>query len=142
MANEVWKWERAPRTETPVWSVIADATSASYTPTVADDGGKILRVTVGYDDVIGTGRVAVSPSTLPVDRPGVVSLSTAAPVADEAVTATLTDADEGVLNDVWQWESSPDKATPVWTVISGAEAATYTPSAPQAGQAATSNSDI
>ena len=71
---EVWKWERSPRTGTPDWEEISGPTTASYTPTAADDGGKILRVTVGYDDAFGTGRGAVSPSTLAVDLLGVVTL--------------------------------------------------------------------
>ena len=134
ITNEVWKWERSVRTGTPVWVVITGATSSSYRPTAADDGGKILRVTVGYDDGIGTGRVAVSASTLAVDRPGVVSLSTVKPVAGEAVTATLTDADGGLLNEEWQWESSPDQETTVWTEIVGVEGSSYTPSAALAGK--------
>ena len=83
----------SPRTGTPAWTVIANAVSASYTPTAVDEGGKILRVKATYDDGIGTGRVAVSASTGAVDRPGVVGLSTTKPVAGEMVTAALTDAD-------------------------------------------------
>ena len=132
--NEEWKWERSPRTGTPDWEEVSGGTTATYTPTAADDGGKILRVSVGYDDAIGTGRSAVSPSTLPVDLLGVVSLSTTTPVAGELVTATLTDGDGGVLNAVWHWESSPDEDPPEWVAISGAESATYTPSASLAGK--------
>ena len=91
-------------------------------------------MTVGYDDAFGTGRGAVSPSTLAVDRLGLVSLSTTTPVAGELVTATLTDGDGGVLNAGWQWESSPDQDPPEWVAISGAESATYTPSASLAGK--------
>ena len=97
-------------------------------------GGEILRVTVGYDDAFGTGRGAVSPSTLAVDRLGVITLTTSMPVVGEALTATLTDGDGGSLNPVWQWESSPDQDPPVWMAISGAESATYTPSASLAGK--------
>ena len=103
----VWKWERSPRDGTPVWETIAGAASSAYTATTSDDGGKLLRVTAEYDDAIGGGRVVVSPATLPVDRPGVVSLSTGTPVAGETVTATLSDDDGGILNEVWRWESSP-----------------------------------
>ena len=84
--------------------MITGGTTSAYTPSAEDDGGKILRVTVGYDDAFGTGRGAVSPSTLAVDRLGLVSLSTTTPVAGELVTATLTDGDGGVLNAGWQWE--------------------------------------
>ena len=134
VSNEVWKWERSPRAGTPDWEVITGGTTSAYTPSAEDDGGEILRVTVGYDDAFGTGRGAVSPSTLAVDRLGLVSLSTITPVAGELVTATLTDGDGGVLNPVWQWEGSPDEDPPVWMAISGAESATYTPSASLAGK--------
>ena len=134
VSNQVWKWERSLRTGTPDWEVITGATTSAYTPSAEDDGGKILRVTVTYDDPIGTGRVAIGPSTLPVDRPGVVTLTTSMPVVGEALTATLTDGDGGVLNAVWQWERSPDQDPPEWTTISGAEGATYTPSPSLAGK--------
>ena len=134
VSSEVWKWERSPRTGTPDWEEISGPTTATYTPTAADDGGKILRVTVGYDDAFGTGRSAVSPSTLAVDLLGVVGLSTTTPVAGELVTATLTDGDGGVLNAVWKWESSPGEDPPEWVAISGAESATYTPSASLSGK--------
>ena len=134
LTNQVWKWERSSRTGTPVWAEIAGATAASYTPLAADDGGEILRATVTYDDGIGTGRIAMSASTLAVDRPGVVGLSTTMPVVGEKVTATLADEDGGLLNEVWQWESSPEQETPEWTEITGAEASTYTPTASLAGR--------
>ena len=134
VSNQVWKWERSPRTGTPDWALITGGTTSAYTPSAEDDGGEILRVTVGYDDAFGTGRGAVSPSTLAVDRLGLVSLSTTTPVVGEALTATLTDGDGGVLNAGWQWESSPDEDPPEWVAISGAESATYTPSASLAGK--------
>ena len=130
----VWKWERSPRDGTPVWETIAGAASSAYTATTSDDGGKLLRVTAEYDDAIGDGRVVVSPATLPVDRPGVVSLSTGTPVAGETVTATLSDDDGGILNEVWRWESSPDENPPAWTVKSGASTNGYVPDAGDAGR--------
>ena len=134
ITNHVWKWERSSRTGTPVWTEIAGATAASYTPLATDDGGKILRATVTYDDGIGIGRIATSDSTLAVDRPGMVSLSTTTPVVGERVTATLKDEDGGLSNEVWQWESSPEQQTPEWTEVTGAEASTYTPTASLAGR--------
>ena len=134
ITNQVWVWERSSRTGTPVWTEIAEATAATYTPLAADDGGKILRATVTYDDGIGTGRIAVSASTLAVDRPGMVSLSTTMPVVGEEVTATLVDEDGGILNEVWQWESSPEQETPEWTEVTGAETSTHTPAASLAGR--------
>ena len=134
VSNQVWKWERSPRMGTPDWEEITGATTSAYTPGAEDDGGEILRVTVGYDDAYGTGRGAVSPSTLAVDRLGVITLTTSMPVVGEALTATLTDGDGGVLNPVWKWENSPDEDPPEWVAISGAESATYTPSASLAGK--------
>ena len=134
VSNQVWKWERSPRMGTPDWEEITGATTSAYTPSAEDDGGKILRVTVGYDDAFGTGRGAVSPSTLAVDRLGVITLTASMPVVGEALTATLTDGDGGVLNAGWKWENSPDQDPPEWVAISGAENATYTPSASLAGE--------
>ena len=134
VSNEVWKWERSPRAGTPDWKVITGAMTSAYTPSAADDGGMILLVTVGYDDAIGTGRSAVSPSTLAVDRLGVITLTTSMPVVGEALTATLTDGDRGVLNAGWQWENSPDEDPREWVAIPGAERAMYTPSASLAGK--------
>ena len=134
VSNQLWKWERSLRTGTAVWTEIADATASSYTPMASADGGKLLRATVSYDDAIGTGRVAVSATTQPVDQPGMVTLTTTMPVAGEALTATLSDGDGGILNAAWQWESSPDQGTPNWSGITGAEAATYTTSASLAGK--------
>ena len=130
----VWKWERSPRDGTPVWETIAGAASSAYTATTSDDGGKLLRVTAEYDDAIGGGRVVVSPATLPVDRPGVVSLSTGTPVAGEAIMAELTDDDGGIRNRMWQWESSPDEDPQAWTVVSGASTNGYVPEAGDAGR--------
>ena len=134
LANHVWKWERSPRAGTPDWEVIIGATASTYTPTAEDDDGKLLRVIVAYDDALGGGRVAISPSTLPVDRPGVVSLSTETPVVGESVTGTLTDDDGGVLNEMWQWEVSPDEDLLVWEVVSGATTVSYTPLSRDAGK--------
>ena len=134
VSNQLWMWERSLRTGTAMWTEIADATATSYTPMASADGGKLLRATVSYDDAIGTGRVAVSATTQPVDQPGMVTLTTTMPVAEEALTATLSDGDGGILNAAWQWESSPDQGTPNWSGITGAEAATYTTSASLAGK--------
>ena len=134
VSNQVWKWERSPRTGTPDWEEISGGTTATYTPTAADDGGMILRVTVVYEDAIGTGRGAISPSTLAVDRLGVITLTTSMPVVGEALTATLTDGDGGVLNAVWKWETAAGADEPEWMGIAGAENATYYPSGLLAGK--------
>ena len=122
----VWKWERSPRGGTPASETIIGAASSTYTPSRSADGGQLLRVTVSYDDAIGTGRVVASPATLPVDRLGVVSLSTGKPVAGEDIKAQLTDDDGGILNESWRWERSPGTGDPEWGVISGAGSSGYT----------------
>ena len=134
LADHAWKLERSSRAGTPDWKEITGATSATFSPTAADDGGKILRVTVTYDDPIGTGWVAIGPSTLLVDRPGVLSLSTTEPVAGESVTGALMDDDGEILNEMWQWEVSPDQDTKVWEAVSGATMASYTPLSRDAGK--------
>ena len=116
------------------WTLIVDATASSYTPMASADGGMLLKATVSYDDKVGSGRVAVSATTQPVDQPGVVTLTTTEPVTGEALTATLIDGDGGILNAAWQWENSPDQETTSWSVITGAEASMYTAPASLAGK--------
>ena len=119
--NQRWRWERSPYgTESElVRTVIAGAQTSSYTPVASDDSGKLLRVTVSYDDGTGTGRTATSSATERVDRAGTLLMSPSPPVAGQAVTATLTDLDGMVSNEVWKWERSPRADTPDWEVITG-----------------------
>ena len=104
--NKAWQWESSPDQAPPTWTAISGATSASYTPTTTDVG-KLLRASVTYDDATGIGKTAVSAPTAAADQKGTVSLSTNQPVVGEALTATLTDADGGITNQVWVWESPP-----------------------------------
>ena len=129
--NKAWQWESSPDQAPPTWTAISGATSASYTPTTTDVG-KLLRASVTYDDATGIGKTAVSAPTAAADQKGTVNLSTNQPVVGEALTATLTDADGGITNQVWVWESSPDEDPLDWSVISGADSATYTPVASDA----------
>ena len=129
--NKAWQWESSPDQAPPTWTAISGATSASYTPTTTDVG-KLLRASVTYDDATGIGKTAVSAPTAAADQKGTVSLSTNQPVVGEALTATLTDADGGITNQVWVWESSPDEDPLDWSVISGVDSATYTPAASDA----------
>ena len=70
----------------------------------------------------------------PADQPGAVLLSSTTSEVSVALTASLTDPDGGVLNKVWQWESSPDQDPPTWTTISGATSASYTPTTTDVGK--------
>ena len=142
IANEVWKWERSPDQKKRIWSTIANADSAAYTP-VAGDAGKLLRVKVTYDDGVGTGRSVVSGATAAVDQRGAVTLAPGTPVVGEAVTATLTDADGSVTNEVWSWERADGTGEAVWTPVSGANSASYTPVAEDdAGKATAGNGEL
>ena len=60
------------------------------------------------------------------DDTGILTLSTEHPGVDAPVTATLTDEDGGVTNEVWAWESSADGSTG-WTAIPGTGTSSYTP---------------
>ena len=104
--NAAWQWESSPDQGTPNWSGITGAEAATYT-TSASLAGKLLRAVVNYDDTTGRGRQAVSDTTAPLDQRGMVTLSPDAPIVGQAVTATLTDADGGLTNQTWVWESEP-----------------------------------
>ena len=60
------------------------------------------------------------------DDPGVVSLSAATPVVGSALIATLSDPDGSVTGKSWTW-SRGNTRTGTFTLISGANAASYTP---------------
>ena len=63
----------------------------------------------------------------PTDQMGEVTLSTQEPVAGEAITATLTDADGGVTGHDWQWEKSTNKSSWMDATGTGATTRSYTP---------------
>ena len=69
---------------------------------------------------------AVIVTVTDVDEAGVISLSSARPSKDSALTAVLTDPD-GVTagTALWQWERSTGRNA--WAVIDGGTAASYTP---------------
>ena len=56
-------------------------------------------------------------------------MSTSVPDVGIAVTATLSDVDGGVVGVIWQWQSSVSTGTPLWSDISDADEASYTPRA-------------
>ena len=105
----------------------------SYTPS-ASLAGRLLRATVIYDDATGRGRKAASKATAALDQRGTVTLSSGAPVVGEVITATLTDADGSIANEVWKWERSPDQKKRIWSTIANADSMTYTSVADDAGK--------
>ena len=127
--------------ETVTWSEIEGATSSTYTPTSADEG-KLLRVVVEYADGVGSGRSAVSAGTQKVGKAGAISLDSRPPVVGVELTAALTDDDGSVADEAWRWESSPSEGEPVWSSITDADSASYTPVAGDAGLLAEGAGDL
>ena len=75
VTGQRWQWARSPDGATR-WSDIPAASSASYTPVLAD-AANFLRVTVGYEDAQGGGKSASAETSgaTGVDDDGVVTLS-------------------------------------------------------------------
>ena len=83
-------------------------------------------VTVTADDSnSGTDTKDVTITVTNLEEPGTVTLSTYQPSARSAVTATLSDPDEGVTGTTWQWAKSSDGRTG-WSNV-GTNSDTYTP---------------
>ena len=126
VTGQRWQWARSPDGATR-WSDIPAASSASYTPVLAD-AANFLRVTVGYEDAQGGGKSASAETSgaTGVDDDGVVTLSTTQPQVGVELTASLRDPDGGVTGEAWQWARSADGATN-WEDIVTATSNAYTP---------------
>ena len=133
IANEMWQWESTPNQDPPIWTAISGSNTSSYIPQLSD-AGNLLRAKVTYNDATGTSRMAASPPTSASDQQGTVTLSSNAPVVGDEIRAMLSDADGGVANEVWQWESSQDEGERTWSVITGAQSDVYTPVSDDAGR--------
>ena len=111
-----WQWQRGV---TP----IDGATSATYTPVLADVG-ETLRALAAYVDAGGPGQISISAPTGVVanspDQPGTVTINDTTPTRGTAIRASLTDADTPVTGLTWQWQRGT-------TNIQGATSATYRP---------------
>ena len=132
VTGQRWQWARSPDGATR-WSDIPAASSASYTPVLAD-AAHFLRVTVGYEDAQGGGKSASAETSgaTGVDDDGVVTLSSSTPQVGVEITATLRDPDGGVTGEAWQWARSQDGATN-WEDIATATLNAYTPVAADEG---------
>ena len=126
VTGERWQWARSPDGATR-WSDIPAASSATYTPVLAD-AANFLRVTVGYEDAQGGGKSASAETSgaTGVDNDGVVTLSSSTPQVGVELTASLRDPDGGVTGEAWQWARSQDGATN-WQDIGTAASNAYTP---------------
>ena len=111
-----WQWQRGTTN-------IPGATSATYTPVLADVGST-LRAVASYTDAHDPGKTATSAATSAVantvDFVGTVTIDDTTPVRATAITASLTDADGQITGLTWQWQRGT-------TNIPGATSATYTP---------------
>ena len=91
-------------------------------------------VTVTAND--GNGGTADKPVTITLnnlEEAGTVTLSTDQPTARAAITATLTDPDNGITGTTWQWSKS-DSQNGTYANISSATSATYTPADEDVGK--------
>ena len=93
------------------------------------DGAYELTVEVG--DGVTTHSLDVAVTITDQDEAGTLTLSPTRPRQAELVTATLSDPDTVTGTPVWTWERSAGRSA--WHVINGATAASYTPTAADAG---------
>ena len=84
-----------------------------------EDGSGNVETTATNDDTVG-----VTINVINVDEAGVVAWSVTTPEVGVAITASLTDPDEGVTGATWQWSSSATASGP-FTNITGAASASY-----------------
>ena len=101
---------------------------ATYAITVSVRDGRGVD---GTPDTAIDASIPVTITVTNVEEAGTVSLL-APPQADTELTATLSDPDGSVADLTWTWERSSNRS--VWTVISGATPATYTPVVGDLGQ--------
>ena len=78
------------------------------------------------DPDIDTDTVTVTINVTNIEEPGSVSLSASQPQLGVSLTATLTDPDGGITDQIWQWTRG-DTASGTFANISGATSANYTP---------------
>ena len=88
-------------------------------------------VTVEVGDGVTTHSLDVEVTITDQDEAGTLTLSPTRPRQAELVTATLSDPDTVTGTPVWTWERSAGRSA--WHVINGATAASYTPTAADAG---------
>ena len=84
-------------------------------------------INVVAEDVDGlTDMLAVTIKVTNVDEDGDVKLSTQQPAISVPITATVSDPDNGITGEKWQWASA-DTAGGSFVDIDGATSATFTP---------------
>ena len=105
------------------------ASSDGIYNSVAGDNVYDIEVQVRDDENVSI--VPMTVTVINVDEPASVTLTSRQPVADNAVTASLTDPDGVVSGPSWSWHRSTDQNA--WSVISGATSSSYSPVASDVG---------
>ena len=88
---------------------------------------------VATDSDNQTDMMAVTVMVTNLDEDGTVMLSTVQPRVGTPLTATLTDIDGAVSDVTWMWERAENMAFSSPVTIEGADSASYTPTADDAG---------
>ena len=88
-------------------------------------------MTVEVGDGVSTHSLDVEVTITDQDEAGTLTLSPTRPRQAELVTATLSDPDGVTGTATYEWERSAGRSA--WHVINGATAASYTPTAADAG---------
>ena len=101
--------------------VLTFRNAPNYEEPQAAVSGNVYRVTVEASG--GTHEVAVRVTD--VDESGRASIDRQQPQVDRPLEASLSDEDDGVSGQQWQWARSRDKTT--WTEIQGATSPRWSP---------------
>jgi len=104
--------------------VLAFATSPDFEMPADADMNNVYEVTLSADDGTYMTERTVMITVTNVDEDGALTLSSATPVVDVALTATLADPDMAT-NVAWQW--ALEQADGSYMDIAGATSASYTP---------------
>ena len=95
-----------------------------------DNKDSVYKVTLVARDRFTGGLTDRRPLTIfvkNVQEDGGLTLDEDQPEIDSAVTASVSDPDNGVAVVTWRWERATSTSATTWEVIDGATTATYTP---------------
>ena len=94
-------------------------------------GNNVYNLSVHIFDGANMPSLNVTVTVQNVDEPGSIALTSIQPQVGTALTASLSDPDGRLLALVWQWQSFDNG---VWSDITGATSARYTPVATDVGK--------
>ena len=107
--------------------VLPPSPAPDYESPADADSDRMYEITVQAADAANTVTKDVTVAVVNVDEPGRISLAPELPRPGTTLTATLTDPDGVTGRVAWTWERSEGRTG--WSVIAGAAAATYAPTA-------------